>query len=201
MCRGVILSFFSRLLTILEAIFGLQVTGEYKNGGRNLTINYSFYDSHFGRIIIASTSKGVCHLAFADNENDALQDLYKSLPNANYNNITDPIHLNALQFLGNAVNKGDPIKLHLKGTEFQLKVWAALLRIPMGRITTYGHIAGNIGNPKASRAVGTAIGDNPVAYLIPCHRVMGSSGIIGEYHWGSTRKTAILEWEASQSQP
>jgi AraC family transcriptional regulator of adaptative response/methylated-DNA-[protein]-cysteine methyltransferase len=173
--------------------------GEYKNGGRNLTINYSFYDSHFGKVIIASTSKGICHLAFAENENGALQELYKSLPNANYNNATDPIHINALQFLSNAVNMGDPIKLHLKGTEFQLKVWSALLKIPVGRITTYGSIAGTIGNAKASRAVGTAIGDNPVAYLIPCHRVIRSSGIIGEYHWGSIRKTAILGWEVSQT--
>lgn len=173
--------------------------GEYKYGGRNLTINYSFHDSHFGKVIIASTSKGICHLAFANNEKKALLELYKSLPNANYNNVTDPIHFHALQFLGNAFNPGDPIKLHLKGTEFQLKVWSALLKIPVGKVTTYGNIAGTIGNPSASRAVGTAIGDNPVAYLIPCHRVIRSSGIIGEYHWGSIRKTAILGWEASQS--
>ena len=91
------------------------------------------------------------------------------------------------------------IKLHLKGTEFQLKVWESLLKIPMGELTTYGEIAKNIGNNKASRAVGTAIGSNPVAFLIPCHRVIQSSGHFGGYMWGTTRKTVIIGWEGAKT--
>ena len=90
------------------------------------------------------------------------------------------------------------IKLHLKGTEFQLKVWEALLKIPFGQLSTYSSIAGMINNPGAARAVGTAIGDNPVAFLIPCHRVIKSTGLIGDYHWGSVRKTAIIGWESAK---
>src|SRR6185437_1351105 len=90
------------------------------------------------------------------------------------------------------------IKLHLKGTAFQLKVWEALLKIPAGKLSTYASIANTIKHPKAARAVGSAVGDNPIAYLIPCHRVIRSTGIIGDYHWGSTRKTAIIGWESSK---
>ena len=97
--------------------------------------------------------------------------------------------------------KLNQIKLHLKGTDFQLKVWETLLKIPMGNLSTYGQIAGEIQNPKASRAVGTAIGSNPVAFLIPCHRVIQSSGHFGGYMWGTTRKTAIIGWEAAQMSP
>jgi AraC family transcriptional regulator, regulatory protein of adaptative response / methylated-DNA-[protein]-cysteine methyltransferase len=96
-------------------------------------------------------------------------------------------------------NQLPEIKLHLKGTDFQLKVWETLLRIPMGGLTTYKDIAGRIGNPQASRAVGTAVGDNPVAYLIPCHRVIQSTGVIGQYHWGAGRKTAMIGWEAART--
>jgi AraC family transcriptional regulator, regulatory protein of adaptative response / methylated-DNA-[protein]-cysteine methyltransferase len=191
------LSGTSRLHDLFINIEGMT-PGEYKNGGRDLTIKYSFYKCHFGKVIIASTSKGICHLAFADSEKEASGDLFNSLPNANFEKVPDPIQYNALQLIANTVNPTEPIKLHLKGTEFQLKVWSALLKIPAGKLTTYGDIARTIGNPKASRAVGTAVGDNPVAYLIPCHRIIRSSGIIGEYHWASIRKTAILGWEASQ---
>jgi AraC family transcriptional regulator of adaptative response/methylated-DNA-[protein]-cysteine methyltransferase len=96
-------------------------------------------------------------------------------------------------------SKLNQIKLHLKGTPFQLKVWEALLKVPMGRLTTYGTIARQIALPTASRAVGTAIGDNPVAFLIPCHRIIQSTGLFGGYHWGSLRKTAIIGWEAAQT--
>lgn len=172
--------------------------GEYKNGGENLEINYSFAQTPFGNIIMASTHKGICHLAFADDEAETLQQLKLKFPNALYRQMTDLIQQNALHaFLHNGT--GDKIKLHLKGTAFQLKVWEALLRIPRGGLSTYGSIAGFIENPKASRAVGTAVGDNPIAFLIPCHRVIQSSGVLGNYHWGSDRKAAMIGWEAAKT--
>ena len=172
--------------------------GEYKNGGQHLTINYSFAESVFGNIIVASTPKGICHLAFADNESEALQALQKSFPNATYKQMVDLTQQETLFIFTQDWSKLNNIKLHLKGTEFQLKVWETLLKIPLGRMSTYGSIAKYIDKPKASRAVGSAIGDNPVAFLIPCHRVIQSSGAIGEYHWGNTRKTAMIGWEAAQ---
>jgi AraC family transcriptional regulator of adaptative response/methylated-DNA-[protein]-cysteine methyltransferase len=107
---------------------------------------------------------------------------------------------NALFIFQNDWSKLPEIKLHLKGTDFQLKVWENLLKIPMGSLSTYGNLAEKIGNPNASRAVGTATGNNPVAYLIPCHRVIQSTGNLGGYRWGNTRKTAIIGWEASKNQ-
>lgn len=172
--------------------------GEYKNGGENLTIHYSFDETLFGKIIIASTQKGICHLAFADDEEIALQTLNNLFPKADLINKSDLLHKKSLKIFNIDWNSLEQIKLHLKGTEFQLKVWEALLKIPMGQLTSYGNLAKRIGNPDASRAVGSAIGDNPVAFLIPCHRVIQSSGVIGQYHWGSTRKTAIIGWEAAK---
>ena len=143
--------------------------GEYKNGGQHLNINYSFAESAFGNLIVASTPKGICHLAFADSETQALQVLQKSFPNATYRQMTDLIQQEALFIFTQDWSKLNRIKLHLKGTEFQLKVWETLLKIPSGCLSTYGDIAKHINNPSASRAVGSAIGDNPVAFLIPCH--------------------------------
>lgn len=191
------LSGTSRLHDLFINIEGMT-PGEYKNGGENLTINYSFAESPFGNILVASTSKGICHIAFAENEEDALTDLNQNFPNAQFHQLVDLIQQNALYFFTQDWNKLNQIQLHLKGTEFQLKVWEALLKIPMGDLTTYGKIASEIRNEKASRAVGTAIGSNPVAYLIPCHRVIQSSGIFGGYMWGPNRKAAIIGWEASQ---
>ncbi|MNT75939.1 Methylated-DNA--protein-cysteine methyltransferase [compost metagenome] len=105
---------------------------------------------------------------------------------------------NALYIFSHDWSKLNQVKLHLKGTEFQLKVWEALLKIPMGKLATYGNLAKQLQNPNASRAVGTAIGDNPVAFLIPCHRVIQSSGALGGYHWGLNRKTAMIGWEAAK---
>jgi AraC family transcriptional regulator, regulatory protein of adaptative response / methylated-DNA-[protein]-cysteine methyltransferase len=172
--------------------------GEYKNGGENLTICYSFNETLFGKIIIASTQKGICHLAFADDDEIALQTLNNTFPKADLINKSVLPHNNTLKIFNADWNNLEQTKLHLKGTEFQLKVWEALLKIPMGQLTSYGNLAKKIGNPNASRAVGSAIGDNPVAFLIPCHRVIQSSGIIGQYHWGSIRKTAIIGWEAAK---
>lgn len=173
--------------------------GEYKNGGENLSVNYSYAESLFGNILVASTSKGICHMAFADNEQEALAALQKNFPNAQYKQMVDLIQQNALYIFTHDWKNLSKIKLHLKGTEFQLKVWETLLKIPMGRLSTYGYIAEHIQSPKASRAVGSAIGDNPVAFLIPCHRVIQSTGSFGQYHWGSTRKTAMIGWEAAKT--
>lgn len=172
---------------------------EYKNGAKNLSINYSFAESPFGKIIVASTSKGVCYMAFEDDEINALHNLKQKFSNAIFYLKLDSFQQKALSIFQNDWNQSNEIKLHLKGTDFQLKVWETLLKIPMGKLSTYGNIAQQIGNPNASRAVGTAIGSNPVAFLIPCHRVIQSSGNFGGYMWGSTRKTAIIGWESAKT--
>jgi AraC family transcriptional regulator of adaptative response/methylated-DNA-[protein]-cysteine methyltransferase len=173
---------------------------EYKNGGKALEINYSFAESPFGNIIVASTAKGICHLAFADKREDAFDELLLQFPNATYRQMVDMAQQNALFVFKKDWSQLDGIKLHLKGTGFQLKVWEALLKIPMGGLNTYSDISQTIQMPTASRAVGSAIGANPVAFLIPCHRVIKSTGEFGQYHWGPTRKTAMIGWEAAQIQ-
>lgn len=192
------LSGTSRLHDLFVNIEGMT-PGEYKNGGENLRINYSFAESPFGNIIVASTTKGICHIAFYDDENIALANLQRQFPAAQYQQILDKEQQNALYIFSHDWSKLHQIKLHLKGTDFQLKVWEALLKIPMGKLSTYGNIAKQLQNPNASRSVGTAIGDNPVAFLIPCHRVIQSSGALGGYHWGVNRKTAIIGWEAAKT--
>jgi len=173
--------------------------GEYKNGGENLSINYSFAESPFGNILAASTPKGICYMAFADNEKEALDALQKKFPKAACRQMVDLAQQNVLYIFTHDWSKLNQVKLHLKGTEFQLKVWETLLKIPVGQLTTYGSIAKQIQAPNASRAVGTAVGDNPAAFLIPCHRIIQSSGVFGQYHWGSTRKTAMIGWEAAHT--
>jgi AraC family transcriptional regulator of adaptative response/methylated-DNA-[protein]-cysteine methyltransferase len=192
------LSGSSRLHDLFIAIEGMT-PGEYKNGGEQLQINYSFAESPFGNIIVASTAKGVCHLAFANDEKAAFDELQRLFPNAAFRQMVDTIQQNALFIFTQDWKNLSNIKLHLKGTAFQLKVWQALLKIPLGGLSTYSSIATATGNPNASRAVGTAIGDNPVAFLIPCHRVIKSTGSIGQYHWGSNRKTAIIGWESAKA--
>ncbi|REG88236.1 methylated-DNA--[protein]-cysteine S-methyltransferase [Algoriphagus antarcticus] len=191
------LSGTGRLHDLFVKIEGMT-PGEFKNGGENLLINYSFADSPFGEIIVASTPKGICHLAFFSNQSEGEATMKARFPNASYYQLVDEIQQEALFIFQHDWNKLNQIKLHLHGTAFQLKVWEALLRIPMGNLTTYGSIATEIEKPKASRAIGTAIGSNPVAFLIPCHRVIQSSGTIGGYMWGNTRKSAIIGWEAAQ---
>ena len=194
------LSGTSRLHDLFISIEGMT-PGEYKNGGEQLHINYSFAETPFGNIIVASTAKGICKIAFADDEHTALQDLILLFPNAILRQVVDTIQQNALFIFTQDWKNLSNIKLHLKGTAFQLKVWEALLKIPMGSLSTYSSIAHRIHNAKASRAVGSAIGDNPVAFLIPCHRVIKSTGVFGNYHWGSTRKTAMIGWEAAKVFP
>jgi AraC family transcriptional regulator of adaptative response/methylated-DNA-[protein]-cysteine methyltransferase len=191
------LSGSGRLHDLFIKIEGMT-PGEFKNGGANLTINYSFADSPFGDIILASTSKGICHMAFMHDRNEALANLKYDFPNARFTQVVDRVQQNVFQIFKRDWRDLDEIRLHVKGSEFQIKVWETLLKIPMGGLSTYGTIAKTINNPNASRAVGTAIGDNPIAYLIPCHRVIRSTGIIGEYRWGTTRKTAMIGWEAAK---
>lgn len=171
--------------------------GEYKNGGENLIIRYSFSESPFGEVMLASTSKGVCYMAFADDNLLSAEELKRNFPCAEYQEKTDDFQQQALSIFLDNHSPGE-LKLHLKGTGFQLKVWEALLKIPAGQLATYGEIARNIDCPRACRAVGSAIGDNPVAFIIPCHRVIQSGGNIGNYHWGSTRKLAMIGWEAAR---
>ncbi|WP_295675459.1 methylated-DNA--[protein]-cysteine S-methyltransferase [uncultured Mucilaginibacter sp.] len=171
---------------------------EYKNGGKSLHINYSFAESPFGNIIVASTPKGICYMAFADDRDGAFNQLQAQFPNAGYSQMVDAAQQDALFIFKNDWSHLSNIKLHLKGTNFQLKVWEALLNIPVGGLTTYASVAKAIKQPTASRAVGSAVGDNPVAFLIPCHRVIKSTGEFGQYHWGATRKSAIIGWEAAQ---
>lgn len=190
------LSSTSRLHDLFVNIEGMT-PAEYKNGGQNLSIRYSFSSSPFGEIIIASTIRGVCYLAFYDDENQSLVELKNRFPNADFQQESDENQKNALTVFTNDWTSLPEIKLHLKGTDFQLKVWESLLKIPFGKLVTYSSVAENIGRPKASRAVGTAIGSNPIAYLIPCHRVIQTSGALGGYMWGNIRKSSIIGWEAA----
>ncbi|HXS36809.1 MAG TPA: methylated-DNA--[protein]-cysteine S-methyltransferase, partial [Flavipsychrobacter sp.] len=185
------LSGSSRLHDLFITIEGMT-PGEYKNGGALLNIQYDITDSPFGKIFIVSTAKGISNIFFTDNEITGLNELKKTWPNATIKKEKNKQHELVARFFNNDWHDIQKIKLHLKGTDFQLKVWEALLKIPTGKLTTYATIAERLNHPKASRAVGSAVGDNPIAYLIPCHRVIRSTGVIGEYHWGSTRKTAII---------
>ena len=191
------LSGTGRLHDLFIKIEGMT-PGEYKNGGVSLTINYSFADTPFGKVIVASTGKGICHMAFVDEgEEIALEQLKNNFPNAQHKHIVDHLQQNALFIFTKDWAHLNEVKLHLKGTDFQLKVWEALLKVPPGGLTTYSNLATQAGYGGASRAVGTSIGNNPVAFLIPCHRVIKSTGEFGQYHWGSVRKSTIIGWEAA----
>lgn len=192
------LSGTGRLHDLFISIEGMT-PAEYKNGGKGLMINYSFAESPFGNLIVASTTKGLCYMAFENNGETGLFHLKNRFPNARFLQKPDLIQQNALLIFQRDRSKLHQVKLHLRGTDFQLKVWEALLKIPMGKLSTYGSVAEQIGRPTASRAVGTAIGNNPVAFLIPCHRVIQSTGIFGGYMWGANRKTAIIGWEAAKT--
>ncbi len=171
--------------------------GEYKNQGKNLTIYYSFPETIFGSSCVASTDKGICYLAFGDTAT-GYKELMEMFPRAIFIQQEQSIHLQAVAFLQNPESTLHPLQLHIKGTNFQLKVWDALLKIPLGELTNYGNISNHLNNPKANRAVGTAVGSNPISYIIPCHRVIRSSGELGGYHWGLDLKVAMIGWEAAK---
>lgn len=156
-------------------------------------INYSFADVFFGKIIICSTKLGASYLAIVNDENTSLDLLKKRFPGSALTNKTDDFQQSALSFINRRNREG--VKLHIKGTEFQLSVWNELLKIPFGTLSTYGDIARIIGRPGSSRAVGSAIGQNPIAYIIPCHRVIKKNGVIGGYRWGLPLKEKLIEYE------
>jgi len=176
--------------------------GDYAKAGAGLTIETGFAWSPFGLAIVTLTEKGVCGLGFGDNETAMLADMTARWPKATYRR-NDAC---AAKWIGQIFKpeQNEAVPLHLMGTPFQIKVWEALLAIPSGALSTYGTIAEGLNNPNAARAVGAAVGRNPISWLIPCHRVLGSSGALTGYHWGVERKRAMLAVEAAkhdQAQP
>jgi AraC family transcriptional regulator of adaptative response/methylated-DNA-[protein]-cysteine methyltransferase len=171
--------------------------GEIKTGGAGIEIAYGTHVSPFGDVFIATTPRGVCALAFVtpDDPDRSLRELKHRWPNAT---IREDVSATA-EAARVAFGGTGELSLYLKGTNFQIRVWEALLRIPAGRAVSYEDIARDIGQPTASRAVGAAVGQNPIAYLIPCHRVLRKSGVFGDYHWGAVRKKAILGWETART--
>jgi AraC family transcriptional regulator, regulatory protein of adaptative response / methylated-DNA-[protein]-cysteine methyltransferase len=181
--------------------------GEFKSSGAGLTIRYGVHLTSFGKCLIATTERGICHLGFVQtSEGNAIDNLvadWKQAKMIEDYNTTAPLIARIFANLepGAAFDKsGQRLSLHLRGTNFQIKVWEALLNIPTGSVTTYGHIAAQIGNPNAVRAVGTAVGHNPVAVLVPCHRVIRKAGEFGNYHYGTARKKALLAKEFALSE-
>lgn len=182
---------------------------ELCNGGQNLSINYSFVQSDFGPLLVGSTPLGICHAFFYEDKNEALNTLKRRFPNAFFKLHNDKRHKQVFAFVqvNHCVNESfiehrpdiayQPVALHLAATDFQLAVWQALLNIPFGQVSTYGKVAALIKNASAARAVGSAIGKNAVACVIPCHRVIQKGGALGGYRWGVARKAALLAWEAS----
>ncbi|MEZ5754857.1 MAG: bifunctional helix-turn-helix domain-containing protein/methylated-DNA--[protein]-cysteine S-methyltransferase [Paracoccaceae bacterium] len=173
--------------------------GDYAKGGAGLTIGWGWFDSPFGPAIVMGTDKGLCGMGFAAEmgEQAAFDDLLHRWPKASY--VEDPSMLRPwVQAAFGTAGQGSA-PLHLIGAPFQIKVWEALMRIPTGHVTTYSEIAGSIGNPKAVRAVGTAVGRNPISFLIPCHRALRRDGNLGGYHWGLPVKRAILAWESART--
>ena len=176
--------------------------GDYKTRGAGLTIRYGYHISPFGIALVMVTDRGLCGLAFADSGGEAasLADMRSRWPNATYvEDIAATAPYAARVFDPGQWRRDEPLRVVMIGTDFQLRVWKALLNIPMGRATTYSSLACEIGAPKASRAVGAAVGANPLSFVVPCHRAVGKSGALTGYHWGLTRKRAILGWEAGQT--
>jgi AraC family transcriptional regulator of adaptative response/methylated-DNA-[protein]-cysteine methyltransferase len=171
--------------------------GEYARGGAGVDIAYGFHASPFGIALVMATGKGVCGLAFGDEgeEKDIFDDMAARWPRANFHEAPERTATIARQIFEST---GGELSLHLLGTPWQVKVWQALLAIPQGKVATYNAIAGQVGNAGAARAVGTAVGRNPISWLIPCHRVLGSDGTLHGYHWGLDRKRAMLALEAAR---
>ena len=175
--------------------------GDYKSRGAGLTIRYGYHISPFGIALIMVTDRGLAGLAFTDagEERAAFADMSGRWPNATYvEDMAATAPYAARIFDPSKWRSDQPLRVVMIGSDFQLRVWEALLRIPMGRACTYSAIAERIGQPTASRAVGAAIGANPLSFVVPCHRALGKSGALTGYHWGLTRKRAILGWEAGQ---
>ncbi len=174
--------------------------GEYKTLGKGLRIEYRVQDTPFGEAMAATTERGLCGFWFLGKggEKEAIALMKKNWPGAQFVPAGDRKEVNRI-FQSRSSKKTKSIKVLLKGTPFQLKVWEALLKIPAGCLLAYKDVAERVGDSKASRAVGTAVGQNPIAYLIPCHRVIRETGVLGDYRWGSARKKALLAWESTRS--
>jgi AraC family transcriptional regulator, regulatory protein of adaptative response / methylated-DNA-[protein]-cysteine methyltransferase len=173
--------------------------GFYKAKGRGLTIEYGFHESPFGKTLILVTDLGMAGMAFCDSGCEAatLDDMRSRWPMADY--VENPSATRPYarrSFDPEAWQPDDPLRIVLIGTDFEIRVWEGLLDIPLGRATTYSQIAGKLGKPGAARAVGKAVGRNPISFVVPCHRVVGKTGDLTGYHWGLTRKRAMLGWEA-----
>ncbi|HRG78406.1 MAG TPA: methylated-DNA--[protein]-cysteine S-methyltransferase [Cyclobacteriaceae bacterium] len=198
------------LFTTLEAV----TPEEYKQRGTGIHINYGFHETPFGMALIAVTDRGVCWLSFIATDEDPRIELEKMKEHW-YNSVfhqdqqltesfiakifSSPLPLSPGRGVSASGGRGEGrIHLFVKGTNFQIKVWEALLKLPLGSVTTYKDIAGNIQNPQAMQAVGSAVGSNHIAYLIPCHRVIRKDGVLGEYRWSSTRKKSIIGWEMAK---
>jgi AraC family transcriptional regulator, regulatory protein of adaptative response / methylated-DNA-[protein]-cysteine methyltransferase len=176
--------------------------GAYKNRGQGFAIAYGYHPSPFGLALVLVTEYGMCGMAFCDigEEAAALADMTRRWPNAQYTEDSARTAPYAARIFSDgrwAAN--EPVRIVMIGTDFEIRVWETLLRIPRGKAATYGGIAGSIGKPKAARAVGAAVGKNPISFVVPCHRVIGKSGDLTGYHWGLTRKKAILGWEAGRN--
>jgi AraC family transcriptional regulator of adaptative response/methylated-DNA-[protein]-cysteine methyltransferase len=174
--------------------------GEYIAGGAGLAIRYGVHESPFGAALVAMTPRGICGLHFVDGSSEGIERLRRNWPDAELRQdpaTTAPVAERIFRPL--SAPPGRALALLVKGTNFQVKVWRALLELPLGSLATYGDVAARIGAPGSARAVGTAIGANPVAWLIPCHRVIRESGALGGYRWGTERKAAMLGWEAAHA--
>jgi len=175
--------------------------GEWKAGGEGLTISYGFHPSPFGTAIVMNTPRGLAGLALADagKERSALRDMRSRWPKARYVEDFAATATTARRIFDSTLWRPEqPLRVVLIGTDFEVRVWEKLLTIPMGKLDTYSGVAAKVGEPKAARAVGAAVGKNPICFVVPCHRVVGKNGDITGYHWGVTRKRAMLGWEAGQ---
>ncbi|CAL8980711.1 Bifunctional transcriptional activator/DNA repair enzyme Ada [Rhodoplanes serenus] len=177
--------------------------GEWKAGGAGLVLTYGFHPSPFGTALVMATPRGLAGVAFADpeqgGEQAAFADMQRRWPNAGYVRDQDGTAALARRVFDPQTWRPDrPLRIVMIGTDFEVRVWETLLRVPLGRLTTYSDVAGTVCSPKAARAVGAAIGRNPLCFVVPCHRVIAKSGDLTGYHWGLTRKRAIIGWETGQ---
>lgn len=175
--------------------------GEWKSRGAGLTIRYGFHPSPFGQALVMATERGLAGLAFSDSSGEAacFRDMADRWPNAVYIEDREA----TASYIGRVFdpaswNRDAPLRVILIGSDFQVRVWESLLKIPLGKAVTYSDIAGDIGQPTAARAVGAAVGRNPISFVVPCHRALGKNGALTGYHWGLTRKRAMLGWEAAR---
>ena len=171
------------------------------NRKRPTEIDYAFAGSPFGEVLVAATAEGICALFFSDNRAETLAELRMRFPDGVFTERMIPALSNALSVFEDGGAKTANVKLHLNGTPFQMEVWRALMEIPRGRLVTYSDIAKRVGRPRACRAVGSAIGANPVSVIVPCHRVVRSDGTLGNYHWGINRKKSLIESELERAIP